>query len=103
MDKEGDFRSYNGEAWIITISHDKKNWWANRLIGFIKIIDEKNPTYDYWYACYLENGGVYSVKNNECDIIFDRKPTEEDARNILKGYVIDPIGGNFEEENEKTI
>ena len=94
---EGDLRIYPGEAWIVFA--DKTNWWCERLVGFVKCTVMKNystHSETVWCPAYTEYGFNQSVSTSrECEIVYGRKPTEEDGIAVRDGTIIDAICGDF--------
>jgi len=102
--KELNFVPYNNEAWIIFVSSDKKNWWAERLVGFVQCEESEGAYHDkiiWWDAGYLEDNCIMRVgENRNCQIIFNRKPTQADANRVRERDVIETYCGSFEKKLE---
>ena len=93
------FVAYEGEAYILIVSNDKKSWWTERLIGFSQTRDEDGDL-GSWVASFVESGGIQTTKNqNFVDIVYGRLPTEEDAKKVRDGECLDSYGGEFAEES----
>ena len=98
---EGDLRIYPGEAWIVFVH--EKNWWAERLVGFVKCTETEHQGMNYsvetttvWCPAYTEYGFVTAVRTKQkCEIVYGRKPTEEDGIAVRQGTIIDAMNGEF--------
>lgn len=94
MEKEIDFRPYTGEAYIV-FCQDDGVWWAERLIGFLQIFNDELSSDSFWVPAYCGEGYVQSAQKPNYNIVFNRKPTREDAFDVKNGHIIDFIGGEL--------
>jgi len=79
---EHDLQIYHGEGWILFVARDLKNWWTEKLLGFVYVC-EKSDTYEklcYWKPAYCSEGYVDVVHDNQkVAIFYGRLPTRKDA------------------------
>lgn len=93
MEKIEDFVAIEKEAYVISLA-ESGEWWTRVLVGFGRCIDHsREAEYSTWLNPVVFGSDTFALeflpveRGRMDDIIWGRKPTEQDVINLGRGEV----------------